>query len=88
MPVAAEIADRLGVQLDVMVVRTIGWSWQPELGIGAIAEGGVRVLSDDLVEKMGIEPIELEAATAREREELARRVRRYRGERAPVSVEW
>jgi putative phosphoribosyl transferase len=87
VPVAAEVADRLGVPLDVMVVRKIGCPWQPELGIGAIAEGGVRVLNDGLVEEVGIEPIELERATAREREELARRVRRYRGERAPVPVD-
>ena len=87
VPVAAEVADRLGVPLDVIVVRKIGCPWEPELGIGAIAEGGVRVLNDALVEEVGIEPIELEAATAREREELERRVRRYRGERSSVPVD-
>lgn len=85
--VAAEVADHLGAGLDIIVVRKIGCPWQPELGIGAIAEGGVRVLNDALVEEVGIEPDELEAATAREREELERRVRRYRGERSSVPVD-
>jgi putative phosphoribosyl transferase len=75
------------VPLDVVVVRKIGCPGQPELGIGAIAEGGVRVLNDALVDEVGIEPIELEAVTARERAELARRVRRYRGERSSLPVD-
>jgi putative phosphoribosyl transferase len=87
LPVAAEVADRLGAPLDIIVVRKIGLPWQPELGIGAVAEGGIRVLNDVLVEEVGIEPIELEAATARERVELARRVHRYRGERSAVPVD-
>jgi putative phosphoribosyl transferase len=87
LPVAAEVADRLGAPLDIIVVRKIGLPWQPELGIGAVAEGGIRVLNDVLVEEVGIEPIELEAATVRERVELARRVHRYRGERSAVPVD-
>ena len=87
LAVAAEVADRLGAPLDIIVVRKIGLPWQPELGIGAVAEGGIRVLNDVLVEEVGIEPIELEAATARERVELARRVHRYRGERSAVPVD-
>ena len=87
LPVAAEVADRLGAPLDIIVVRKIGLPWQPELGIGAVAEGGIRVLNDVLVEEVGIEPIELEAATARQRVELARRVHRYRGERSAVPVD-
>jgi putative phosphoribosyl transferase len=87
VPVAAEVADHLGAGLDVIVVRKIGCPWHPELGIGAIAEGGVRVLNDALIEEVGVKPDELNAATARERAELARRVRRYRGKRAPVPVD-
>jgi putative phosphoribosyl transferase len=87
LPVAAEVADRLGAPLDIIVVRKIGLPWQPELGIGAVAEGGIRVLNDVLVEEVGIEPIELEAATARQRVELARRVHHYRGERSAVPVD-
>lgn len=86
VPVAAEVADRLGAELDVIVVRKLGCPWQPELGIGAIAEGGVRVLNDALVEEVGIGRDQLDAETAREEAELARRVGRYRGDRAPISV--
>lgn len=87
VPVAAEIADHLAATLDIIVVRKIGCPWQPELGIGAIAEGGVRVLNDALVQELVIRLDELEAATARELEELERRVRRYRGDREPVPVD-
>jgi len=86
VPVAAEVADRLGAELDVIVVRKLGCPWQPELGIGAIAEGGVRVLNDALVEEVGIGRDQLDAETAREGAELARRVGRYRGDRAPIPV--
>lgn len=87
VPVAAEIAGHLSAPLDIVVVRKIGCPWQPELGIGAIAEGGVCVLNDALLRDLGVRPDQLEASTAAEEEELARRVRRYRGERAAVPVE-
>lgn len=87
VPVAAEVADRLGAPLEIIVVRKIGCPWQPELGIGAIAEGDVRVLNEALVEEIGLRPDEVEDATAPEREELARRVRRYRGGRAAIPVD-
>lgn len=86
VPVAAEVAHRLSAPLDIVVVRKIGCPWQPELGIGAIAEGGVRVLNDALVQDLGVRPDQLEAATAAETVELARRIRRYRGDRAAVPV--
>jgi putative phosphoribosyl transferase len=84
--VAAEVADVLAATLDIIVVRKIGCPWQPELGLGAIAEGGVRVLNDALIRDTGIRPEELEATIAHERAELARRVRRYRGDRAAASI--
>lgn len=86
VPVAAEVAAALGAPLDLIVVRKIGCPWQPELGLGAIAEGGVRVLNDDLIRDLGVRPDELEAATAAEVTELDRRVRRYRGDRPPIPV--
>ena len=49
MPVAYEVAKALGAPLDVLVVRKVGAPGNPELGIGAIAEGGVRVLNRDVV---------------------------------------
>lgn len=78
VPVAAEVADRLDAPLDIIVVRKIGSPWQPEYGIGAIAEGDVQVLNDAAIAELGIEPAELESTIARERAELARRVTRYR----------
>ena len=87
VPVAAEVAERLGAALDIIVVRKIGCPWQPELGIGAIAEGGVRVLNDNLIKEVGMRPEDVDAVIDRERAELARRVRRYRGEGAAVPVD-
>jgi putative phosphoribosyl transferase len=87
VPVAAEVASLLGVPLDIIVVRKIGCPWQPELGIGALAEGDVRVLNQALVDELGVRPDAIESATARERVELERRLRCYRGDRAPIPVE-
>jgi putative phosphoribosyl transferase len=86
VPVAAEVASVLGAPLDVIVVRKIGCPWQPELGIGALAEGNVRVLNQALVDQLDIPPGAVEAATTQERKELERRVRRYRGDRPPEPV--
>ena len=86
VPVAAEVAKHLGAGLDIIVVRKIGCPWQPELGIGAIAEGGVRIVNDALVHELGIQPNELERVTVREEAELARRIRRYRSDRAAVAL--
>jgi putative phosphoribosyl transferase len=86
VPVAAEIADRLGAPLDVMVVRKIGLPWQPELAIGAIAEGNICFVNDALIEETGVSGEELEAAITRERVELERRVRAYRGDRPPLRL--
>lgn len=86
VPVAAEVAARLGAPLDVLVVRKVGCPWQPELGMGAIGEGGVRVLNDDLIAHLRVTP-DKEAVVAAEQVEVGRRVRRYRGDRKAVSVE-
>jgi putative phosphoribosyl transferase len=86
VPVAAEVASVLGAPLDIIVVRKIGCPWQPELGIGALAEGNVRVLNQALVDELGVPPDAVESATVREREELERRVRRYRDDRPPIPV--
>ena len=86
VPVAAEIADHLGAPLDVIVVRKIGLPWQPELAIGAVAEGNVCLLNDALIAETGVSRDELEGAIARERVELDRRVRAYRGERSPIPL--
>ena len=81
VPVAAEVAARLGAPLDVLVVRKIGHPRQPELAVGALGEGGVVVLDQDAIARLGVTRDALAAVVAREGAELARRVARYRGDR-------
>lgn len=87
VPVAAEVAEALGAPLDVIVVRKLGVPAQPELGMGAIGEGGVRVLDPELIRRAGVAPGAVEAVEHRERAELERRVRRFRGDRPAVPIE-
>ena len=86
VPVAYEVARGLGAPLDVFVVRKLGVPGYEELAMGAIASGGVRVLNDQLVERLGIGEQAIEAIAARERQELERRERLYRGDRPPPDV--
>jgi putative phosphoribosyl transferase len=86
VPVAFEVANALGVPLDVIVVRKLGVPFQPELAMGAIGEGGVRTLNEAVVKGAGITDDELRAVEEREREELARRAARFRGGREPQSL--
>lgn len=82
VPVAFEIAQALEAPLDTFVVRKIGAPFQPELGIGAIAEGGV-VIIDERAERLGITPEEIRQIEHEEKAELEWRVQRFRGA-APV----
>jgi predicted phosphoribosyltransferase len=87
VPVAAEVAHFLGAPLDVLSVRKLGAPMQKELAIGAIAEGGVRVLNRELVASLGLDHREIDALAGREERELERRVKLYRGGRGPLPVE-
>ncbi|MGY4969814.1 phosphoribosyltransferase family protein [Streptomyces nigrescens] len=87
VPVAAEVAEALGAPLDVCLVQKLGVPFQPELGMGAIGEGGVRVVNDDVVRAARITPDELAHVESREREVLESRARHYRGGRASVGIE-
>ena len=78
VPVASEIARALGVPLDVFLVRKLGTPGHPELAMGAIASGGIKVLNDDVVQALGITPEHIEAVATRERAELERRDASYR----------
>jgi putative phosphoribosyl transferase len=86
VPVAAEIAARLNAPLDVLVVRKLGYPARPELGMGAIAEGGMRILNHDLIARLGVTPEQIEGVATLEEAEVVRRVRRYRGDRTPLPV--
>lgn len=86
VPVAAEVADRLGAPLDVLVVRKLGLPRQPELGVGAVGEGGTTVWNRDLLGQLGLGPDDLREVTDREGTEVDRRVARYRGRDRGVDV--
>ena len=82
--VGYEVARALGAPLDVVIVRKLGVPGHEELGFGAIASGGVRLLNQDLVRALRIEAPLMEHVTAVERRELARRELAYRGDAPPL----
>jgi putative phosphoribosyl transferase len=86
VPVGLEVARRLGAPLDVILVRKLGLPFQPELAMGALGEGGVRVLDADLVRRAGVTASELAEVERHERGELERRGHRYRLGRQPHPV--
>lgn len=86
VPVAHEVANRLGAPLDVFLVRKLGVPGQEELAMGAISEGGVEVVSDNLIRELGIPRALVQQTSARERLELDRRDRFFRGGRGLVPV--
>jgi len=85
VPVAWEVARRLGAPLDVFVVRKLGFPGHEELAMGAIASGGVRVLNPEVVAQ-GVSREEIEAVTRDEQRELERRERLFRGDRPALPV--
>ena len=86
VPVAHVIARALGAPLDVWVARKLGAPQQPELGVGAIAEGGGSYVDERLAAYVGVDAAALERVAARERVELDRRAALYRGGRSRPAV--
>jgi putative phosphoribosyl transferase len=86
VPVGWEVAAALNAPLDVFLVRKLGVPQWEELAMGALATGGGVVVNDNLVRSLGIRDEQLQAAIARETEELHRRETAYRGGRAPVDM--
>lgn len=86
VPVAYEVARALGAPMDVFVVRKLGVPGYEELAMGAVATGGVRVVNDAVVKRLGIPDHLVEAVAEDELQELARRERLYRGHRPPPDV--
>jgi putative phosphoribosyl transferase len=78
VPVAFEVAEAVDAPLDVFVVRKLGMPRHPELAMGAIASGGIRVLNDDVVRWYNIPDDVIEAVARAELAELERREREYR----------
>lgn len=79
VPVGAEVARALDAPLDIALVRKIGAPLNPEFAIGALAEGGVQILSAQTVREMGLSESDLRGLIARSEAELAEQLRLYRG---------
>jgi predicted phosphoribosyltransferase len=86
VPVAYEVARALGAPLDVFLVRKLGVPGQRELGMGAIAPGGVVILNVEVIRALGITQLQIERVAAEERAELERRMRAFRGDRPMPDV--
>ena len=86
VPVAFEIARALNLPLEVFLARKLGVPGQEELAMGALASGNVRILQPDVIEGLRIPRSVIEAVTAEETRELARRERAFRGDRPRLQV--
>ncbi len=86
VPVAWEVARALGAPLDVLLVRKLGVPGHEELAMGAIASGGVRVVSEEVVDALAIPERVIAAAAVSEEDELARQERAYRQGRPPLRL--
>jgi putative phosphoribosyl transferase len=87
VPVAAEVARKLNAPLDVFVVRKLGLPGHPELAMGAIASGGIRVFNGDVMNSLRISDDVVNAITAEELIEIQRREKAYRDDLPPPEVE-
>lgn len=86
VPVALQVALALEAPLDVIVVRKLGLPFRSELAMGAIGEGGVRIVNDEVVDTARVSAGEIAEVEQRERAELDRRARRFRRERSAVAL--
>ncbi|HEY7565410.1 MAG TPA: phosphoribosyltransferase family protein [Acidimicrobiia bacterium] len=84
--VAAEVAAVLGAPLDVILVRKLGVPFQPELAMGAVSEGGVRILDEFLIRAARINEAQLQLVEERERRNLAEAADRFRQGRSPLDL--
>jgi len=87
LPVGFEVAQALHAPLDVMIVRKLGTPGQPELAMGAIASGGVRVINQAVMSGLQISAEELDRVAAKEQAEVERRERLYRAGRAALEIQ-
>ena len=85
VPIGYEISKRLNAPLDVLVVRKLGAPLHPEFGIGAIAPG-VKILDKEVIENLGISEDDIARIEKKEREELNRRIKEYRGSATVLDI--
>ncbi|HLO84668.1 MAG TPA: phosphoribosyltransferase [Nostocaceae cyanobacterium] len=81
VPVAVEIAQALNAPLDVLVVRKLGVPHQPELAMGAICSGGVRIINQQIIIQADVSDEAIARVAVQEGRELERREKLYRGDR-------
>ena len=81
VPVALQVARVLAAPLDVIVVRKLGVPFQPELGMGAVGEDGVRVINPEVIQACGVSQDDIAAVQAREQAAVHARAARYRARR-------
>lgn len=86
VPVAAVVAEELGLPFDLLIVRKLGVPGHEEYAMGAIAAGGVMVLDHRVIAQLGIQLENVERVIHRENRELTRREELYRGNRPPPEV--
>jgi putative phosphoribosyl transferase len=86
VPVAAQVAVALDKPLDVVIVRKLGVPGQPELAMGAVGEGGVTVLNDDVLRIAGVTTAQVDRAATRERAEVEQRAQRFRAGRDNIPL--
>lgn len=86
VPVGFEAARELAAPLEVLLVRKLGVPFQPELAMGAVGEGGVRVVDQDRADRLAIPPDQIARVEERERRELERQAELFRGGRPPVDL--
>ncbi|MCZ7459070.1 phosphoribosyltransferase family protein [Streptomyces sp. WMMC940] len=86
VPVAFQVARALGAPLDVIVVRKLGVPYHRELGFGAIGEGGIRVISDDIVRRGHVSEKDVASVERAEAAELTRQAERFRADRPRVDI--
>lgn len=87
VPIGAEVAHALRAPLDILLARKLGAPGQPELAVGAVARGGVRVFNPDVVQHLGLTPSDVDQLADSEEVDVGRREEAYREGRPPLSVE-
>ena len=87
VPVAFEVAKAINAPLDVFLVRKLGVPGNKELAMGAIATGDVLVLNEEVIKALDVPRVEIDLVTAKEKQELERRERIYRGDYPPPDVQ-
>jgi predicted phosphoribosyltransferase len=84
--VGDQVARILQLPLDIVIPRKIGAPNNPELAIGAVALG-TTIINEQLVAELEVPQRYIQAEAERQKREIARRMRDYRGNRAPIDLE-